>query len=536
LLVVPSCSALGGDDGSAAREAADAYLTAWAAGDIEAMAALVADPPADFAQRQQDLRASLAVATAETGEADVEAAGDEATAVVPVDLGLQGLGHWTYDGELELVRVDGEWKVRFTSPSMHPAVGEGQRLTRTRQQGLRAAIVAHGGQPLAVGGPGEQARLDGLAGPLVGSLHEVSGPEAAQLGLDYAAGDLVGADGVEQGFEEDLGGTPSGSIQVVDARGGVIEVLRRFESERPEPLQLTLDYGIQQAAEAAIADQSLPTALVAIDSRTGAVRAVANNPTGYDRALLGQYAPGSTMKIVTAAAALANGQSPDDIVPCPYEIQLGDSATFNNAFGEEFGDIPFIEAFAHSCNTSFVDVGFHLGAARLLEAAETFGFNRVYDLGVPVSSSSFPLPESDTEVGAASIGQGRVAVTPLHMASVAAAARSGTWRPPFLVGDEPQAGAQELPEPAAAELPDLMRRVVTDGTGTAAAILGRDVGGKTGTAEFGDEDPPETHAWFAGFLDDLAFAVVIEGGGVGGDVAAPLIHEFLLNLPPAPAG
>ena len=498
------------------------------------MAALVDEPPADFAQRQQDLRASLGIATAETGELTVETEGDEATASVPVDLGLQGLGHWAYDGELALVKADGDWKVRFTSPSLHPAVGEGQRLTRTRQQGLRAAIVAQGGQPMAVGGPGEQARLDGLAGPLVGSLREITAPEAAQLGLEYAAGDLVGADGVELGFEEQLSGAPSGSIQVVDARGGVVEVLHQFESQRPDPLHLTVDYAVQQAAEAAIADQALPTALVAIDSRTGAVRAVANNPTGYDRALLGQYPPGSTFKIVTAAAGLAEGWTRDQIVPCPYEIQRGDSATFNNAFGEEFGDIPFIEAFWHSCNTSFVDLGYQLGAARLREAAENFGFNRVYDLGVPVSSSSFPLPESDTEVGAASIGQGRVSVTPLHMATVAAAARNGTWRPPYLTGAEPPAGAQALPAPAAEELPDFLRAVVNEGTGTSAAILGRDVGGKTGTAEFGDEDPPETHAWFAGFLDDLAFAVVVEGGGVGGEVAAPLIHEFLLNLPAAP--
>ena len=300
--------------------------------------------------------------------------------------------------------------------------------------------MAQGGQPLAIGGPGEQARLDGLAGALLGGLHEVSAPEAAQLGLEYAAGDLAGTDGVEQGFEDQLAGSPSGSIQVVDEAGAVVEVLKEFTGERPDPLYVTLDYGTQQAAEAAVASQALPTALVAIDSRTGAIRAVANNPSGYDRALLGQYPPGSTMKIVTAAAALGAGRTPDDIVPCPYEIQRGDSATFSNAFGEEFGDIPFIEAFANSCNTSFVDQGFQLGPARLLEAAETFGFNQVYDLGVPVSSSSFPMPESDTEVGAAAIGQGRVAVTPLHMATVAAAARNGTWRPPYLVGEAPDGG------------------------------------------------------------------------------------------------
>lgn len=495
------------------------------------MAALVTDAPGDFAAQQQAFRGTMQVASAEAGSPTVETSGDEGTATFDADLGLQGLGHWTYRGELALAEIDGEWKVRYTSASLHPAVGEGQQLTRTRQQGLRAAIVAQGGQPLAIGGPGEQARLDGVAGALLGTMRELSAPEAAQLGLAYAAGDLVGADGVEQGFEDQLAGPPSGSIQLVDATDRAVEVLQEFTSERPEPLYLTLDYGIQQAAEAAVADQALPTALVAIDSTTGAVRAVANNPTGFDRALLGQYPPGSTLKIVTAAAALGAGRTPDDIVPCPYEIQRGDSATFNNAFGEEFGDIPFTEAFAHSCNTSFVDQGFQLGAARLVEAAELFGFNQVYSLGVPVESSTYPLPESDTEVGAASIGQGRVSVTPLHMATVAAAARNGTWRPPYLVGEPAEEGAHELPEAAAEALPDLLRAAVNDGTGMSAAILGRDVGGKTGTAEFGDEDPPETHAWFAGFLDDLAFAVVVEGGGVGGEVAAPLIHEFLVNLP-----
>ena len=223
-------------------------------------------------------------------------------------------------------------------------------------------------------------------------------------------------------------------------------------------------------------------------------------------------------------------------MPCPYEIRPGDSAPFTNAFGEDYGDIPFIEAFAKSCNTTFVSQGFQLGASRLHEMAETFGFNQAYDIGVPVAAPSFPLPESDTELGAASIGQGRVSVTPLHMATVAAAAYDGTWRPPYLSGEPPTQGSHPLPAAVAAALPDFLREVVRSGTGTGAAIIGRDVGGKTGTAEFGEEDPPETHAWFAGFIDDLAFAVVVEGGGIGGEVAAPIVHEFLVNLPAPPVG
>jgi len=503
------------------------------------MAELVADGADGVADADAAFRRSLQVVSAEVADLSVEATGDEATARFQATLALQGLGPWTYDGRVALVEVDGDWRVRYTTPSLHRDVAEGERLQRTRTQGLRAPIVASGGQPLAVGGPGEQTRLSSLAAALLGGLRELAPEEVATRGLEYQAGDLVGGEGVEQGFEAQLAGDPVGSIQVVDAGGRPVDLLQEFGGERPEPLYLTLDYAIQRAAEAVVAEQALPTALVAVDSRTGAIRAVANNPTGFDRALLGQYPPGSTMKIVTAAAALAAGRRPDQIMPCPYEIQRGDSATFNNAFGEEYGDIPFHEAFAKSCNTTFVDLGYQLGAGALQEAAENFGFNTPYGIGVPVASSSFPTPETDTEVAASAIGQARVSVTPLHMATVAAAAYDGTWRVPYLAGEPPPEGQRPLPEAAAAALPDFLREVVRSGTGTAAAILGRDVGGKTGTAEFGDEDPPETHAWFAGFLDELAFAVVVEGGGVGGEVAAPLIHDFLTSLPPdaaPPAG
>ena len=538
LLLVPSCSVLGreGADGVSAEETAAVYLDAWAAGDAAAMAAVVIDPPADFASVQQQFRATLHVATAEVADIEVESSGDEATAAFAADLGLQGLGHWAYEGTVDLQRVDGTWGVAFTPASLHPALTDGARLQRVREQGPRAVITAAGGQPLAVGGPGAGSRLDGLAGSLIGGLRELTAPEAAQLGLAYAAGDLVGDDGVESGYEGRLDGDPVGRIEVVDAAGRVTAVLEEFGGEGPPPLELTIDYATQRAAEAAIANLTLPTALVAVDSRTGAIRAVANNPAGFDRALLGDYAPGSTFKIVTASALLGAGLERDQIVPCPYEIRPGDSAPFTNAFGEDYGDIPFIEAFAKSCNTTFVSQGFQLGASRLHEMAETFGFNQAYDIGVPVAAPSFPLPESDTELGAASIGQGRVSVTPLHMATVAAAAYDGTWRPPYLSGEPPTQGSHPLPAAVAAALPDFLREVVRSGTGTGAAIIGRDVGGKTGTAEFGEEDPPETHAWFAGFIDDLAFAVVVEGGGIGGEVAAPIVHEFLVNLPAPPVG
>ncbi len=500
------------------------------------MAALVADPPADFATAQQQFRSTLQVVTAEVDDVVADTDGDEGQARFHVTLGLQGLGSWAYDGAVDLVRADGEWRVRYTPTSLHPALAEGLSLRRTRSQGARAVVTATGGQPLAVGGPGEADRQHGLAGALLGQLREITGPEAAAAGLEYQAGDLVGEDGVEAGFEDRLAGDPVGRIEVVDGRGAVVEVLQQFGGERPVALPLTIDYVTQRAAEQAIADVTLPVALVAVDSTTGAIRAVANNPPGFDRALLGEYAPGSTFKIVTASALLASGLEPDQVLPCPYETRPGESAPFTNAFGEDYGDLPFIDTFAKSCNTTFVDQGFQLGAVRLFEAAQGFGFGQAYDLGVPVATSSFPLPETDTEIAASAIGQAEVSVTPLHMATVAAAARNGTWRPPFLSGDPPAEGSHPLPAAAAQQLPEFLREVVRTGTGQAVSILGRDIGGKTGTAEFGEEDPPETHAWFAGFIGDLAYALVVEGGGIGGEVAAPLVREFLALLPPPPVG
>lgn len=538
-LLAPSCSVLGGDDGvdAAAEDAAEAYLTAWLAGDLAAMTAAVADPPADFAAAQQQFRTALQVVRGTVDEVAVDTSGGEGTAAYTVTLALQGVGEWTYDGSVDLVEADGEWRVAWDRAALHPALAEAVALRVTREQGPRAQIVAAGGQPLAAGGPGEGERIDDLAGDLIGGVRTLEAAEAGPAGLRYAPGDLVGADGVEAGFDERLAGDPVGRIEAVDGTGAVLEVVHEFGTgERPEPLTLTLDYATQRAAEAAIADVAAPVALVAVDARTGAVRAVANNPTGFDRALLGEYPPGSTFKIVTAAAALEAGTEPDQVLPCPYETRFGDAAPFVNAFGEDYGDVTFTESFAVSCNTTFATLGYQLGPQRLQEMAENFGFNQTYDLGVPYSAPSFPLPESDTELGAASIGQGRVSATPLHLATMAAAAHDGTWRPPYLTGEPREDQARPLPEAAAAALPDLLREVVRSGTGQAAAILGRDVGGKTGTAEFGEEDPPDTHAWFAGFIGDLAYAVVVEGGGVGGEVAAPIIHEFLVGLPPPPVG
>jgi cell division protein FtsI/penicillin-binding protein 2 len=235
--------------------------------------------------------------------------------------------------------------------------------------------------------------------------------------------------------------------------------------------------------------------------------------------------------------------------------------------------VPFGLAFAESCNTAFISASAAVPDADLVAAAETFGFNTDYSVGLNTFGGSFPTPADATEHAAATIGQGRVEASPLHMATVAAAVIDGTWDAPVLLPDPPAgddadadagatttsgaaaeadqttttAGAEgesaaaasptprleprTLPDGTAQTLLGLMRRVVTEGSGQGAAISGVEVAGKTGTAEFGQGDPPPTHAWFIGIRGDNAVAVLVEGGGVGGRVAAPIAGAILAGLP-----
>jgi cell division protein FtsI/penicillin-binding protein 2 len=299
-----------------------------------------------------------------------------------------------------------------------------------------------------------------------------------------------------------------------------------------QPVSITLDPHLQTAAEAALAGAGKPAALVAMQASTGQLLAVANAPADstFDRALAGRYPPGSSFKVVTAAALLQGGLTLDTVVPCPPRAVVG-GKPFTNFEGEAPGPVPFVTDFARSCNTAFVGLSTRLKAQGLADAARSFGFGAKWSLPLSAFAGEFPVPADATELAAASIGQGRDLASPLGMGLVAAAAASGTWHPPTLVKD-PQQGAAAAPAALPAGIDDnlhqLMRAVVTSGTGTAANVPGpAPVYGKTGTAEFGPGTPPATHAWFIGFRGDMAFAVLVEGGGVGGQVAAPIAATFL---------
>jgi cell division protein FtsI/penicillin-binding protein 2 len=368
---------------------------------------------------------------------------------------------------------------------------------------------------------------------ILGRYDEVTAERLEELGQPYVVGDKVGLSGLEAAFERRLAGTPSGEVRVVDVTTDeAVSTLFQFAGTPPQPVGTTLDRRTQEAAEQALAGVTFPAALVALDAGTGDVRAVVSRPFDqpFNRALAGQYPPGSTFKVVTTAALLGAGTRPETAVGCPADATVGGQA-FRNFEGGSLGGTTFRTAFAQSCNTAFVTLSANLADAALSSAAATFGFGNDYDLGLPTEGGSFPMPKDVAERASQAIGQGRVEASPLHMATVAAAVASGGWRAPRLLTDKLQAPTTVLDPATAATLKELTTEVVRSGTGTAAAVTGQQIGGKTGTAEIGGPDPNRTHAWFIGYRGNLAFAILAEGGGVGGRVAAPLAAKFLAAAP-----
>lgn len=400
-------------------------------------------------------------------------------------------------------------------------------------------------QPLAPTADFARATL-GRAGPVTAEMIEEH-PDR------YEAGDVAGLSGLQAVHDEQLAGRPGLEVLALPPEGEGSDdegsddegpgdvpdprVLFRADPEPGEPVTVTLDEAVQRAADAALADTTdLPSALVAVRISDGHVLAVANGPGngGADLALTGRYPPGSTFKIVTTAALLDAGLGPDDTVSCPAEATV-DGRAFTNAEDAELGEVPLRTAFAESCNTAFVSETAELDDDVLRDTAAAFGLGVDPQLGLPAFGGQVPVTEPGTDRVAAGIGQGRVLASPFALADLIASATRGAALPPSLVLDEPEDApeAVELPSSVAQVLPELLREVVTDGSGGAVAdVPGGPVSGKTGTAEYGDEVPPRTHAWFVGAQDDLAFAVLVAEteDALGGSTAAPLAADFLTTL------
>jgi cell division protein FtsI/penicillin-binding protein 2 len=406
---------------------------------------------------------------------------------------------------------------------------------------LREADAAELGQDAVEAIPGAVGLADELPlAPTRGFASEILGrvgPATAEVIEESEGavlpGEQVGLSGLQARYDEQLGGRSG--VRVVAASGDQERILLETAAIPGTALRTTLDPVLQRRAQAALAGVDPASALIAIRPSTGDILAAANGTgsDGFATATFGQYPPGSTMKVVTALALLRAGVRPTDPVPCTPTIVV-DGKTFTNyddypASG--IGSIPLRTAVANSCNTALISLRDALGDGDLSRAAAALGLGVDHDLGFPAYFGQVPAPESATEAAASMIGQGRILASPMAMAAVAASVAEGRTVVPRLLPElvSPTAGPEQpLTDQEADALRDMLRAVVTEGTAQFLAdVPGPPIGAKTGTAEFGTADPPQTHAWMIATQGDLAVAVLVEEGESGSQTAGPILEAFL---------
>jgi penicillin-binding protein A len=394
------------------------------------------------------------------------------------------------------------------------------------------------------------------------------GPLYAHLTGYYSF--LLQRAGLEAALNEDLTGRTT--EEVAQNLGELLGTSDRAGNT----VELTVDADVQEAARDALGDNV--GAVVAVEPTTGAVLASYANPTYdpnplsshdsaeiretweqlnadesrplVDRALRETYPPGSTFKLVTAAAALEAGVSPDDEFEDPETFDVPQTSADIGNFGRTLcnGGQPLTLAHAVrvSCNTTFVELGLDLGAEGLADQAERFGFNREVPFELPVATSAIPRDQDLPSVAQSSIGQRDVRATPMQMALLTASiANGGQLVRPHVVDAVRDPSGRQLRGAAdaswsgggfddrpvsprtAEQLRQMMIEVVEDGTGTGARIDGAEVGGKTGTAQTGGNPT----VWFVGFAEDqVAVAVVLPDSAedaTGGALAAPIAREVM---------
>jgi beta-lactamase class D len=420
-----------------------------------------------------------------------------------VDADLSGLGAFGWDNELVATKAAGTWRVRFTSATVFPGLQNRQVLTRSTPVVTRGALVDVRGTAIR--------------------------PASADLAANVLGSPKEPLTGLERVYDTQLTGTSGGDVQVVDkSTGSVVRVVKTFPAKDPAPVSTTLDLRLQSAAEAAMAGVAGRGAMVVLDTRTGAIRAVVNRPDAGLPAAIRSEAPGSTFKILVAAAALQRGLTPSSVVSCPESVVKGGKRFVND---EPLpASMTLTQAFARSCNTAFINIADTFPKGTLRALAPTFGFDTGPLLPTGAEGGSVPPPASTSEAYADVIGQGRVEASPLLLATISAAVASGTWRQPSLIPGATVKTAN-LPTSVLAPLRQLMAAVVTSGT-AATARLPAGTHGKTGTAEYGTGTPLPTHAWFTGYRGDLAFCVYLENGVSGGRAAAPVAAAFLRAVAP----
>ena len=542
------------DEGSAA---AARFAAAWERQDFEAMhaeltpAAREEHPLDEFTRDYVEAQATATAVRVLTGETDPTDAegGDAEEFQATVDTRAFG----QVSGRVELP-VDEEGRVEWSPHLTFPGLTEGEQLRRETTVAERAPILAADGTPLAEGPAASRTSpLGNAALAISGSVGSPSRKQDAEnYALGFPEGTPAGLNGLELLFNSVLAGQPSGQLIAAGAeKGGEERILASGDPLPGKPVRTTIDPEVQKATVDALGDQYGGVAV--LDARNGSVAGVAGI------AFSAPQPPGSTFKVITATAALA-----EDVVEMDDEFPVESS---NDIIGREIsnaGDAPcggsFVESFADSCNTVFAPLGVEVGRGALVDTAEKFGFGEPPALAAEEALAVLEPPAStmgeidgDVALGEAAIGQGQVLATPLQMASVAQAVANDGVRSPTSIartrGLRPDADPVEVASPeVAAQVQQLMLAVVEAGTGTAAQVSGIDVAGKTGTAELGPaplapgqvlapgEDAPQTeNAWFTAYAPAAKprYAIgvmLIDVTGGGGGVAAPIAQDIFESI------
>ncbi len=388
---------------------------------------------------------------------------------------------------------------------------------------------------------------------------------AHAIGYSYTT---IGRAGLERSRNDELTGRRTELVSALES------ILGR--SNEGDDIRTTLDSRAQKAAFDALGSSGHKGALVALDVKTGGVLAMASSPS-YDpnglgdratfaelnrdeanaplvnRATQNGYPPGSTMKVVTAAAALDSGRYRPDSTVSGENGKVISGVPLNNFGDEDFGAVDLTFALTNSVNTVWAEVGEKLGGRTMQRYMERFGFyaeppmdypdQQMSASGVRKRGQLAEMTGDGVDVGRVAIGQGDLFATPLQMASVAQTIGNGGVRlEPHIMAKsvdpdgrtveevEPEEAARVISGQTARDLTAMMKQVVREGTGTAAALEGVEVAGKTGTAELNNSGLNQP--WFMCFTPEVAVAVTLERyqGGTGGVVAAPIAKAVLEAL------
>ncbi|MDQ3645079.1 MAG: penicillin-binding transpeptidase domain-containing protein [Actinomycetota bacterium] len=507
------------------------FARAWSGNDYAAMHRLLAtDAQAgvsldDFTAAYERARAVATAVAVEAGDSSVAGDGE---VKVPVTVRTRMFG--TIESEFFLP-IDEDERVRWAPHLVFPGLAPGDDLSRSVEVPPRADILSRDGEVL-VEGPVEARTSppDGIGSSIAGTVTRSEDADERQelFARGFGEDTPVGASGLERALQREVEGRPGGAL-LAGSR-----VLARSPTRPAGPVRSTIDTDIQAAAVTALAGRL--GGIAALDPITGEVRALAGV------AFSAPQPPGSTFKLVTTTAALDSQLvKPSD----EFEVvssALIDGVPLENANGELCGGT-FTASFAHSCNSVFAPLGVEVGAESLVAMAERFGWNEEPAISGAEQST---LPQagemtSPLEIGSSAIGQGRVLATPLQMASVAQTiANGGVRETPTLLLGGPRESRRVTSRRTARTIERLMVGVVEYGTGTAAAIDGVKVAGKTGTAELGDTRGPEavesdasnTDAWFTSYAPagkpEIVVAVLFVRNGAGGAVAAPAAQPVLV--------